>query len=233
MGQIGISLIIVGFLMMSIFPSKVGELPDGLTSPVLAYELVQSEDEVRAMFNADDYWAYTKYVKAMNKGNLLDFVFIALYCWFLYGFAAEAAKRIKPYRWYFVGACALVPIVLFADLLENVQLLSINSIFMQESINEQLALLHIATWIKWFGLAACLALMAPYFMREGRLGRVIGILGIAAAVLSIPAFLYRSMITELFALSIMLTVALMVAYCYTVSLEKMGPADLKKARLAQ
>lgn len=231
MGQIGISLLITGLFMMWIFPSEVAEMPDGMNSPIIAYEMVRTEAEVRAMFNPDDRWNYPVLVKAMNKGNLLDFIFMALYCWFLFGFAAEIAKRFKAFRLHFVGACALVPVILFADLIENIQLLSINSLFVQESIEDQLAILQVSTWTKWFGLAACILLMAPYFLKEQGYVKVIGGLGILSAVLSIFAFIFRSFVIELFALSVTLTILLMVVYCYTVSLEKMGPADLKKARM--
>jgi hypothetical protein len=136
-----------------------------------------------------------------------------LYSMFLLLFSITCAKISKtPY--YFAGAGVALA-VLAGDAMENIQLLGITANLAAGDTAAFLAPLHRFTWIKWGGLALVFLILSPWFFKGGLFSKIIGATGIISVILAVTAFLNRSMINEIFSLSVALMFIFMIIYCFT------------------
>jgi hypothetical protein len=211
-GYLGLSVIAMSIVLLFIFPSKAPSLPEGFITPIIAFEFIQSPDEVFQMFGGADLAVQNKMVDAMDLGNRLDYVYMCLYSMFLLLFSTTCAKIAKkPY--YYAGAVIALA-VLAGDAMENIQLLGITENLSTGDIEPFLGLLYLFTWIKWGGLALVFLILSPWFFKGGLFSKTIGALAIVSFILGIAAFLHRSIINEIFALSVALMFILMIIYCF-------------------
>lgn len=214
-GVLGIGVILVTLVFNLVGPRPSNPLPNGHITPVLAFELATSEAELAQIFGAADA-PDSAVVQAMDRVNRLDYVYISLYGLMLF-LLALVAGWLTGSRIAYVAA-ALAFAVMMADILENLQLLAITAQWGQGTVSDELARLHLWTWLKWAGLAAYFLLLAPIFWRDlkgsGRLGRVIAIVALLPAVLTIPAYLLGGLVAEVFALSTGLVILLLTLFSW-------------------
>lgn len=217
-GYLGLCVIIVSVLLLFIFPSKVPSLPKGFITPVIAFEFIQTKAEVINMFGSEDIILRDKLVRAMDLGNRLDYLYMCLYSIFLLMISVKCAVLSKN-KYYYAGA-ALAMVVLAADALENIQLLGITANLSNGNFDTQLQLLHWFTWIKWGGIASIFLVLAPWFLKGTRFSKIIGITGIVSFILGAMAFMNRSILNEIFSLSVALMFVLMIIYCFTYNVNR-------------
>ena len=211
-GFIGLAVVLISLTLTSIFPKEAPIMPEGLKTPVLAFEFMKTNQEVINLFGTD---AQTRadLVQAFDFGNKVDFIYMIAYSAFLFSFAATAVKR-SGRNLFYVG-CLLAGVILLGDVLENVQLLGITAALDSGNFASQLALLPIFTWVKWGGLALYFLLLSPYFFSADAIfPRIIGIVSILAFALGGSAFLSRSALNEYYALSVALMFVLMIGYSF-------------------
>ena len=158
-------------------------------------------------------------VRAMDLGNRLDYVYMCLYSAFLLMVSVTCA-RLSKNKYYYAGV-VLTLVVLAADALENVQLLGITANLSTGNFDSQLRLLHMFTWIKWGGIALIFLALSPWFLKGGRFSKIIGIMGIISFILGVAAYINRSVINEIFSLSVALMFILMIIYCFTYKTDKL------------
>lgn len=219
-GYLGLAVIAMSIALLFVFPSKAPSLPEGFMTPIIAFEFIQSPDEVFQMFGGNDLAARTKMKDAMDLGNRLDYVYMILYSMFLLLFCATCAKITRnPY--YFAGA-GIALVVLAGDAMENIQLLGITANLSAGDIAPYLQPLHLFTWIKWGGIALIFLILSSWFLKGGFFSRFIGIMGAISFILGIAAFLRRSMVNEIFALSVAVMFILMIIYCFTFKAQTRG-----------
>jgi hypothetical protein len=212
-GYLGLAVIVMSIILLFVFPSKAPSMPEGFFTPIIAFEFIQTPEEVFQMFGGTDLIVRNKMVNAMDLGNRLDYAYMGLYSMFLLLFSTTCAKiSQKPY--YYFGA-ALAVAVLAGDAMENVQLLGITANLSTGDIATYLNLLIIYTWIKWGGVVLIFLTLSPWFFKGGLFSKIIGAIGIISFILAIAAFLNRSVVNEIFSMSVAVMFILMIIYCFT------------------
>lgn len=216
-GYPGLFVITMSVVLLFIFPSKMPSLPEGFLTPVIAFEFVQTKAEVMAMFG-EDLVTRSNLADAMDLGNRLDYLYMCLYSVFLLMISVKCAALSKN-KFYYAGA-VLALAVLAADALENVQLLGITANLSNGNFDSRLQLLQLFTWIKWGGIALIFLVLAPWFLKGKPFSKIIGITGIISFILGAAACINRSIINEIFSLSVALMFVLMIIYCFTYKVDR-------------
>jgi len=209
-GIIGICVIITSIVLLMIFPGRAHRLPPGFFTPIIAFEFIQTPQEVLDLFGPVESEQHQELVKAMDLGNRIDFLYLVFYNAFLFVFCWKVSM-ITGRKVYLLGSL-MACVILAGDFLENIQLLKITSRLDSGSFTPQLALLRIFTWQKWGGMVVAFLILLPYFLKGGILSRVIAACSVAAAVLSVLALTYRGIAHELFSLSVVVVFVLMISY---------------------
>jgi hypothetical protein len=205
-GYLGLAVIMMSVLLLFVFPPKAPSLPEGFLTPIIAFEFIQTKTEVIEMFGGENITMRNEMARAMDLGNRLDYVY--------------TCTRLSENKYYYAGA-VLALAVLAADALENVQLLGITVNIATGNFDSQLRLLHLFTWIKWGGIALIFLTLSPWFLKGGRFSKMIGITGIISFILGVSAYMNRSVINEIFSLSVALMFILMIIYCFIYKTDKL------------
>lgn len=213
-GLFGLGALVMTLVLALIGPRQVGVMPDGFITPVMAFEFAENDVEVWELFRPVGSAA------AMDRVNRWDFLYMALYNGFLFTFALACARQTG--RRYFYVVAALAPIILFADTMENVQLLGLTHQTTQDGsyMGGLLARLRVYTWIKWGGLALYFLLLIPYFRGLPGRARFITVVAILPAVLAVVAFFNRGLPNELMALLIGLMFMLLTVYAWWMAVAR-------------
>lgn len=209
-GILGLGVIVMTLLLTLAGPRPISPLPDGFITPVLAFEFAETEAEVRRLFDPIGQPAGDAVRRDMDRINRLDFIYMALYTALMFTFALTAARLSGRRLLYLAAGIALV--VLIADILENLQLLSITNQLANGDFGSQLYRLRLFTWLKWGGLALYFLMLIPFFAQTSGWTRVGVILGVLPFALGLLAFLNRGLLSELFALSIGLMFIFLTVY---------------------
>lgn len=210
-GILGVGALVMTLVLSLIGPRQTGVMPPGFITPVMAFEFAASEAEVYRLFEPEGSAA------AMDRVNRWDFLYMALYSAFLGTFALAVARRTD--RLYFYIPAALALVILYADALENVQLLGLTYRMELDggSLAATLDRLHFYTWLKWGGLAVYFLLLAPYFRGLSGRWRWVWLPALLPAVLAAVAFLNRGLPNELMALAIGVMFLLLTVYAVRVA----------------
>lgn len=223
-GIVGVLVIAMSIVLLFIFPAKAPRLPDGFFTPIVAFEFIETKAEVFQMFVATNGQTRQAMVDAMDLGNRLDYIYMCLYSFFLLLFSLKCGQ-ISGKKYFYISA-AMAIMVLLGDAFENVQLLEITAGIESGDFEVQLGRLHMFTWIKWGGIAAIFLVLTPWFMKGGMFSKVIGVIGGVCFLLGVVSFMHRSVITEIFGLSVAVMFMLMIIYCFTFKFDGLvkGPS---------
>lgn len=195
----GIGIIVVSNILKMFFPSSVAWLPEGFSSPILAFEFLQTNREVLQFFGPAsperDAW-----VTGMNRGHQVDYLYLVVYglflaSWGLLGFRKTGNKL-------FYGIIVLAVVAALSDLMENLQLVNIASNLDAGTFETPLKRLFLFTWLKWGSLAFALAGISVYLFKTGFAGKIYMVVSLATLVLGVIAFINRSAFTGYFTLGI-------------------------------
>ena len=210
-GILGLGAIAMTLVLALIGPRQVGPLPAGFITPVMAFEFAETEAEVWQLF------APAGSAAAMDRVNRWDFLYMAIYTAFL-GVFALAAARHTGRRFFYIPA-ALAALILFADALENIQLLGLTyrTTLDGGSMTALLGRLRFYTWLKWGGLALYGLLIAVYFRGLPDRWRWVAAVAVLPAVLAVVALVARGLPNELMALAIGLMFVLLTMYAWQVA----------------
>jgi hypothetical protein len=207
----GLLSIATSIALVMLFPPRMGPLPDGMRTPILAFELARTRDEIETMFGAAAGPEREVWRHAMNAGNYADFAFMVIYGLFFFSFARALAAvsehrslRFAPYL------AVLAPVM---DVLENLQLLAITDSLGGDYAGA-LSRLQLFTWCKWIPIAILYACWIPALWGRGAVGRVGALLATLTALTTALALAMRGAAAELMALGSGLTViaAVVVAF---------------------
>lgn len=219
-GFLGLIVIGMSLFLGTVFPSKAPWMMEGFFTPIIAFEFVQSGDEVKQLFglaNPLEQKSAPSMIGAMDSGNRLDYVYMVLYASFLFFFSLICAKTTGQKLYY--AASIIAVIVLFADGFENIQLLSITSKINSQDLGKELTALHRFTWLKWGGISFVFLILAPYFLRGGIYSKLTAVAGLLNFAISVTAYFNRSVLNELMALSAALMFVMMIVYCFIYKIE--------------
>lgn len=207
-GILGLAALAMTLFLSFAGPPATGALPPGLITPIMAFEFAETPDEVYRLFEPEGSAA------AMDRLNRWDFLYMALYCAFLGTFALAVARQTdQP---IFVAAAILALVILFADVMENMQLLGLTYRMQLDggSLEATLDRLSVYTWLKWGGLALYFLLLVPYFRAQTGLWRYVWPSAVLPALFAAAALLRRGLANELLALSIGLMFLLLTVYAW-------------------
>jgi hypothetical protein len=208
----GLGTVAVGLLLQLLTPREIGALPPGFLTPIIALEFATNQEDVRQLFETPG-GSFPALLQTMQANTLLDFLFILLYTVFLVLFAVACAQTTARTLYWVAAGTAVVAGI--ADVLENVQLLAIFGQVPQGEFTAELARLRVSTWIKWGSLAAYFLMLMPYLRNQGGLARLILMLAAVPAILGVLAFLQPGLPTELFTLSTIFLILLLIVYAAT------------------
>lgn len=216
-GFIGIAVIVMSILLMCVFPSRSPSLPAGFFTPIIAFEFIESTEEVYQLFGDMTSPTYQDMVRAMDRGNRLDFIYMLLYSAFLFFFSIQCSRETGQ-KLFYLGAVISV-VVLTGDFMENLQLLGITSKLQAGTFEGELMALKIFTWQKWGGIATICLILIPYFIKGKLFGKIIALWGFGVFLTGVMACLERSVLNEIFSLSIAVMFLLMIAYSFIFTRE--------------
>ncbi len=194
------------------FPHKSDHLPQGFFTPIIAFEFIQTEQEVFTMFTSGTESIQQELVVAMDGINRFDFFYMTVYSMLLLSFTLSCAK-ISGKRYFYLGACLAV-VILLTDFLENLQLLGITARLETGGFGPHLGRLQVFTWIKWASIATCFLLLSPWFLGGNIFSRFIAGLSMVTALLALASFIHRSILNELFAISVGLMFLCLTVYSF-------------------
>jgi hypothetical protein len=183
-----------------IFPSRMGVLPAGMKTPIIALELARSTSEIEAMFGPAGpqraAWA-----ALMNAGNRVDLLFMLAYG----ALYVSVARALAPGgRTGTILAMLLGVLAPLLDLCENLQLFAIVDA-LGGDYERALARLCWVTGLKWLANCAVLLSWVPGLLRAGRLGQLLGALALLTTGFTVVAAFQRGMWAECMALSVLAT----------------------------
>jgi len=215
-GIAGVVTILMGIMLAGAFPVSSPEMPEGFFTPIIAFEFIETKDEIEKLLAWDNAVQRTDLIDAMRFGIKLDYVFMSAYSLFL-GLFCWVCYRISKKRVYLTGV-VIAPIVWIADGIENLQLLNIMSnLLAEESISFELEFLSIFTWIKWGGIAVIFTVLIPYLWKGGLLSKATSFAATLSVFSAIIAFVDRSFFNEVLSLSVILVFAGLIFLCFTNS----------------
>ena len=170
----GVLTIALALATMATFPRNA-DLPRGFHTPIIAFELAQTESDLAFLTGPDEPAASLR--TAMDQGHRWDTLFPFAYGGMLFVLLLHHALRGTRIAW--LGLATSSATVL-GDLWENLVLVEITSALSRgQSPESLLPTLHTATWSKWGLLAASLALLAACELRRRQ--RLAGVLSTLAA----------------------------------------------------
>jgi hypothetical protein len=222
MGFIGIAAAAAAIAVTAVSPMAMGPLPEGMHTPVLAFELATSVSEIEAMFGERHSLERLRRLSAMRQGTHLDFVLLTLYTLLLAGIARRLLPAVglgtttPSALWRARAAVTLAVAAGALDVLENRELLQILDALLVNvrSYEDALARLAWVAWPKWIALAAWFVLLAPELIRARGALRVAAISGLIAAVACGVALLTRGVAAEVMALGIAVGMVVLVPGCF-------------------
>ncbi|MGI9552295.1 MAG: hypothetical protein ACR2MT_13935 [Aurantibacter sp.] len=193
---LGLAVMVFSVVLMFVFPTEVPQMPDGFSVPIIAYEFLQTDQEVMAFFGVEGK-PRDQLVSAMNLGHVIDYFFLVFYSGFLTVWGVFCVRLTSNKLFYSVTFLAII--AAFGDLFENIQLVKIantleNGVFVAELKN-----LFLFTWVKWGALALTFPIIGICIFKFGWFGKTIAFLGWLTLILGVVAFADRSLVTALFA----------------------------------
>ena len=211
-GVIGVVGIIIGLLIGPFFPKTALKMPDGFKTPVLAFEFIQTKQEVYDFFGAGDTPERQALVQAMDRGNNWDYLYMVGYSAFLAALALAIRKETG--KAYFYLAAAVAVAILASDFFENRQLFQITANLASGNFDGALSRLMIITWLKWGGLALFFVLLIPYFLKGGVYAKIIAAFPILNLIVAVIACVHRSRWNEWMFLTLAPNFVLAIIYCF-------------------
>jgi len=208
----GLLYIILLIVLLGIFPSGAPGLPNGFKTPIVAFEFARTPEDIRAIFDITPAEAREAYIEKMDRGNRLDFVFMAVYSLFLFLFSVKCHEAGRN-KILLMGALFSIT-ALAGDIIENIQLLGITENIAVGTFQEHLHLLHFFTWIKWMSICLVFAVLSLYFYRGTVFSKILAFFGVLALAAGIAAFFDGAVMKEALAIVVGLEFFLLTAYSF-------------------
>lgn len=207
---IGVPVILVSLVLMFTNPQSQNNLPKGFSTPILALEFLQNQEEAINLFNVENR---NQYIDKFILGNKIDYLFMVLYSLFMMCIGYKISLITKNKTLYFSMFLALLAMI--TDFVENQYILKIIHNYNEEIVTGYIQKLNLFTWIKWGSIAVFFFIISGYFFKGNTFSKVIGIVGILIFITAIGAFIHRSILNEIMGGLIALNFLLLIIYCFT------------------
>ncbi len=207
----GLLLLVIGNIIIGFFPSHAHNIASGYGSPVFAFEMARTSQDLINVFGPTDTPAREVRIAAMNTGNLWDFPFMVIYSGFIATFflGAYSASRQKM----LLGLSALGLVSGIADAVENFILLGLTK---NLEVAHNIQFLPYPVWIKFFAIMVT-AIGAGVFIAQqsSPLWRVTGILAALSAATILITFSDAEKYGFLLQFSITISWLVMLVFSFT------------------
>ena len=163
-GTVAIVLMIV---FLGLFPARAlhQNLP-GITSPILGLELASQPEQVFGILGFPGEAERADYVRRVDLGNELDFLFMIAYPALFFGIALLLGAHGSLARGVVILAGVLAVTMALGDALENRELLFLSGAADPAAMMPSLARLQRFTHVKWDAIFVASALLALGASRE-------------------------------------------------------------------
>ncbi len=200
---------LICILLFAYFSPPKQKIPAPYTSSILAFEFVESIDDVHKVLGPLTKDA----VNALDWLNKTDFAFMIFYSLFLLGFWKIFVRLNQISLW---PGIVLIAIIYISDVIETIQLLDISEAYLNNGqFSLSLQALAMSTWSKWIGLAVLFAIIGYHFWSPKLSNKLMSILISIPAVLSLPALFGSDKLKDIFANSIFLAFLVLIIFCFT------------------
>lgn len=229
---IGIALLACAVVLLVVNPQPENNLPAGFYTPIIAFEFIQTKQEILNFFKVQNPDAYEQ---KMLLGNYIDYLFMFLYSGLLFCIAL-GIKKITNAKTMYIAMFFCV-LMLVCDALENYQIYQlvvmrninfdqINPITSFDLYEIHLTLLNFFTWLKWSSIASTFLLFSPFFFTGKTFHKIIGTFCVVCFGLCIAAFLQHGILNEIFSTSVVVVFLLLVIFVFTF---KSSESQIKQA----
>jgi hypothetical protein len=149
----GGAVLVLGAVLFAVMPkTAVRENVGGLQGAVIGFELATTPAHVLGILGQPGDTARPDTVRAMDLANRIDFLFMIAYPALSIGIALWLSARGVAPRWLLPAVAALALAMWAGDLIENLQLLQLSQTTDPAAMARPLAILRVATGIKWAAL---------------------------------------------------------------------------------
>lgn len=211
----GVATLILGAVVISLFPSKGGNYPEGYGTPVIAFEFAQTISEVKAAIGFDVAGAQNS-LKAMKTGTYGDFVFIFAFTIFMISFFHAAKQQTGLALYKFLAAIALIAGL--SDITEDIFALRILS---NVEMSSGAQWMHYFAKAKFMGLSLVGLGAAVFLLRQPRLLRKTeGVFALLGGGLTLFALTRPEQMGDMLGLGVTISWIAMLAYAATQSFKK-------------
>lgn len=192
---LGLAVILFSIVLMFIFPTEVSQMPDGFDVPIIAYEFLETDQEVKAFFGPGEKVKF-ELVSTMNLGHRLDYLFLVFYGGFLAVWGVFCVRLTSNKIFYLVTFLAVIAAL--GDVFENIQLVKIANTLKKGVFTAELQNLFLYTRLKWGALSLAFPIIGICIFKFGWFGKCIAFLGFLTLVLGLVGLADRSQLTTIF-----------------------------------
>jgi hypothetical protein len=208
---LGLAVVALSIVLLRVLPSRMGDLPPGMITPVLAVELARSPAEMERIFGDQGSTERQEWRVRMVRGTWIDFGLLTAYGTFLAAVAGQIGRRSRSTATRLAFAAALGAAIF--DAVENRQILVICSRLGGE-YGDSMPRLVFATWGKWLLLALWFVLLSRPLWNARGFFRAAAIAGTVGAGGALVAVILRGVAAEIMLNGISVGLAMLVVGAY-------------------
>ncbi|MCK5536368.1 MAG: hypothetical protein KAI79_06040 [Bacteroidales bacterium] len=201
---IGFVLLFYAIFLNLIFPQSAAIMPEGFSSPIIAFEFADTEAEIIGLFSFSDTKQKLEFIGGMIFGNYFDFGYMFVYSMFLASILwwIRTNKKLKFSALLYI----LIFISFISDGIENYYLLSITeAVRVNESFVHFIPFLHAITWVKWGVLAVIFSFYFILFFPSNKILKILNYLLLLPIGFGIISLFYKPYFTDIFVYTIILS----------------------------
>lgn len=168
----GFAVLVLFVLLLTMFPTEGADVAEGYGTPVIAFEMARSMEDLDAVFGSPDDPQRARRLEAMDLGNRWDYAFMVAYGGFILAFFLALAQDTQRRVWWLFAALGVLAAL--ADAVENGLLLQLTAQLAAgpsvsgQPVEDLLSRLPYPVWCKFFSLMlAGWGLGAYLFTRKG------------------------------------------------------------------
>lgn len=204
----GICSILLVVLLLLVYPLQMPRGDQAFLPPALALQFALTPEHVIDIFGSPGTPARAQVVRDMQNGNLLDFVFMAVYGLFLCLFFHAQRLKTGLRSWWSVVPMVVIAIVF--DVQENSVLSRIASAPDDPQMAAMLNALHLFSWGKWSTLAVVSGVAAMSFFARGAI--VLGLFCLPPLLVILPAYQHPGQLAVYLVVGVGLSWIVMLAH---------------------
>ncbi len=215
----GVATLLLGAIVISLFPSQGGDYPPGYGLPIIALEFAENLTQGQAVIDYGPNPEWLDYRNAMRVGTLADMPFLLIYGIFIVSFfhATKIQTQLSLYKFF----AAIAVIASLADAGENFYIFDFLLGPEMRSGGTEATLWHYFAKAKFMALGLIGLGAAVFLLRQPRILRKIeGAFALLGGGLTLFALTRPEQIGDMLGLGVTISWIAMLAYAATQSFKK-------------